>query len=73
MTSNCREMDVARTALELFFAIAGKLGASDADQAMLLGVSSRTVRSYRKRRSLPKGRDMLERISHLTTPWLDLT
>jgi uncharacterized protein (DUF2384 family) len=50
-----------------------KLGASDADQAMLLGVTRRTVRSYRERRSLPNARDMLERISHITTIWLDLT
>jgi uncharacterized protein (DUF2384 family) len=73
MTSKRRATDVAQTALELFFDIAGKLGASDADQAMLLGVTRRTVRSYRERRSLPNARDMLERISHITTIWLDLT
>jgi hypothetical protein len=73
MTSNRRATNVAETALELFFAIAGKLGTSEADQAMLLGVSRRTVRSYRYRRSLPNARDMLERISHVTTIWLGLT
>jgi uncharacterized protein (DUF2384 family) len=73
MTSNRRETAVMQTALELFFTVARKLGASESDQGMLLGVSRRTVRSYRDRRSLPKSRDMLERISHITTIWLTLS
>ncbi len=63
----------ARIALELFFAIAGKLEASDADQAGLLGVDIATVRGYRVEKYLPEDRDALERISYVVSIWLALT
>lgn len=70
---NRRYADIARTALELFFAIARKIEASDADQAALLGVDVDTFRRYRAREYLPEARDTLERISHLTATWLAVT
>jgi uncharacterized protein (DUF2384 family) len=68
-----READMARTAVELFFTISAKLEASESDQATLLGVSTRTVRRYRGGTQLPGAHDTLERLSHITTIWLDLT
>jgi uncharacterized protein (DUF2384 family) len=70
---NHRDSHIARTALKLFFAIAGKLEASDADQAALLGISNDAVLRYRTGKYLPETRDTLERISHVTSIWLALT
>jgi uncharacterized protein (DUF2384 family) len=61
-----------RTGVELFFAIARKLDASDADQAALLGVSDDIVQRYRTGEQLPEARDTLERISHFTSIWIIL-
>jgi len=47
MARNRRKTKEARTALKLFTFIAGKLGASEADQAMPLGVSRGSVLSSR--------------------------
>jgi uncharacterized protein (DUF2384 family) len=63
--------EIARVGLELFFAVTGKLQASETDQATLLGVTGRTVRRYRSG-DIPEAHDTLERISHLATIWLDL-
>ena len=64
--------EIARAGLELFFAVTEKLQASEADQATLLGVADRTIRRYRSGEGVPESHDTLERISHLTTIWLDL-
>jgi uncharacterized protein (DUF2384 family) len=73
MTGIHRDTDVARTAVELFFAIRARLEASESEQATLLCVSTRVVRCYRRGSQLPRARDTLERVSHITTIWLDLT
>jgi len=62
---------MGRAAIEIFFRIAARLGASALDEATLLGVSLSEIERYHAG-TVPEARDTLERISHVTAIWIDL-